>query len=80
MTRAAVELDARPAVGALLLLVREQQRLLDGGDDDVHRNLALPLQGAQCSHVDVHQTSSPTASASSPRVNSTCTLAPVIDV
>jgi hypothetical protein len=55
----AVQLDPGVPVVPLRPLVGTQQRLLDGADDNVQRDVPLALERAQHAHVDVHQRSSP---------------------
>ncbi len=50
----AVHLDAGLLPGAGRAVVGRQQRLLDGGDEDVEAEVALALQQPQRRHVDVH--------------------------
>src|SRR6478735_1703458 len=64
----AVEFGARFFEGAGRLVIRHQERLLDGGDQEVQRDFTLTLQKSQCAHVNIHQASSegPLCSGSRP--------------
>ena len=55
MAALAVELDARVLLRAVGLVVRREQRLLDGLDEHLEGDLLLPLEHPQEAHVDVHQ-------------------------
>src|SRR3954449_4874766 len=65
----AVQLDAGVGLRARRLVVRRQESLLDGLDEDVEGDLLLALQRAEDRHVDVHETQD------SFRLNSIWTLA-----
>ena len=70
MAAGAVEIDAGVAPGPLRAVVGQQERLFDGRDDDVERDVTLTFEGAQGGEVDVHQ-----SSWSLSRANSTWTRA-----
>src|SRR5690606_26584651 len=71
----AIQMHPGAADRVIGLVVGVEQRLLQGDDQDLERDLLVPFDGAQHRHVDVHQSSS---SSSALRLSSTWTWARTI--
>ncbi|MNI59144.1 hypothetical protein D3C73_1142890 [compost metagenome] len=50
----AIQFRAGLLEGPGRLVIRHQQRLLDGGNQEIQRDFTLTLQESQCAHVNIH--------------------------
>ncbi|MNW70231.1 hypothetical protein D3C74_494610 [compost metagenome] len=54
MAGAALNVGASPRHSAFGLVVGQQQRRLDGRNQDIHGDVAVFFQNAQCVEINIH--------------------------